>query len=165
MRLGTSIVGSVCGIAMMASIAAAQAAPANVGGPNALALASVVAFHSSTLGSYGRRIMARLFAGNSSISFPPNMTLSVKADSITCQSSNVDIVARNCEITFGTGKRSFTGREANELFATLATAGVAAEGAAGSMIESVSDLVCTIDPNEIKKKAGGGAMCEFTSGQ
>jgi hypothetical protein len=47
----------------------------------------------------------------------------------------------------------------------LTTAGIASEGAAGSVVESVSKLVCTVDPNEIKQKAGGGADCSFMTGQ
>jgi hypothetical protein len=47
------------------------------------------------------------------------------------------------------------GREANEL------AGVPSQGAASSSTESVPKLRCTIDPNEIMRKAGGGATYTF----
>jgi hypothetical protein len=144
---------------------AASAASGSAAGPAALALASVVASHSSLLASFDRRAMARLFAGNSAVSFPPNRKISVSADSIVCRASNVDITLRTCELAFGPGKRSLKGREANELFATLAAAGVASEGAAGSIVESVTKLNCTIDPNEIRQKAGGGAQCAFETGQ
>src|ERR1700674_5557241 len=140
-----------------AAITAAEAASAS--GPTALALAGVIAQHSSVLGSYDRRAVRRLFDGNSSISFPPNRKISVKADSAVCRVSDVDVTARSCELVFGAAKRSFKGQIANEVFATLAAAGVASEGAAGSIIESVKRLVCTLDPKEIKQKAGGGADC------
>jgi ABC-type amino acid transport substrate-binding protein len=39
------------------------------------------------------------------------------------------------------------------------------EGAAGSIVENISKLECTIDPNEIKKKDGVGAECTFERGQ
>jgi hypothetical protein len=146
-------------------VSTASAASGSASGPAALALAGVVAAHSSVLGSFDRRAMARLFAGNSAISFPPNRKISVSADSIVCRASNVDITSRTCELAFGAGKRLLKGREANELFATLAAAGVAPEGAAGSIIESVAKLACTIDPNEIRQKAGGGAQCVFETGQ
>ncbi len=71
-----------------------------------------------------------------------------------CRISNVAITERSCEITFSKGKRSLKGRAANEVYATLASAGVAAEGAAGSMIESVSKLSCTLDLGEIKQNTG-----------
>ena len=58
-----------------------------------------------------------------------------------------------------------TGREANEVSATGLTAGATSEGAAGSIVESISKLECAIDPNEIMKKAGGGAECKFETGQ
>ena len=79
--------------------------------------------------------------------------------------SNVDITSRSCELNFGVRKRTLTGREANEIFATAAAAGIAAEGAAGSSIESISKLRCTLDPNEIMQKAGGGAECSYETGQ
>ena len=38
------------------------------------------------------------------------------------------------------------------------------DGAAGSVFEGLSKLDCTIDPAEIKQKAGGGANCTFNPG-
>ena len=143
----------------------ASAASGNASGPAALALAAVVASHSSVLGSFDLRAMARLFSGNSRISFPPNRKISVTADSVACRTSNVDITSRTCELAFGAAKRVLKGREANELFATLAAAGVVSEGGAGSPIEGVTKLTCTVDPNEIRQKEGGGAQCAFETGQ
>ena len=37
-------------------------------------------------------------------------------------------------------------------------------GDAGSVTESLSKLNCTLDPAEIKQKAGGGASCSFETG-
>jgi hypothetical protein len=57
------------------------------------------------------------------------------------------------------------------LRATIATCsrlskfGATSEGAGGSIIESISKLEFTIDPNEIMKKAGGGAECKLETGQ
>jgi len=135
----------------------ASAASGNASGPAALALAAVVASHSSVLGSFDLRAMARLLSGNSRISFPPNRKISVTADSVVCRTSNVDITSRTCELAFGAAKRVLKGREANELFATLAAAGVVSEG--------VTKLTCTVDPNEIRQKEGGGAQCAFETGQ
>ena len=146
-------------------VSTAAAAPGSASGPAALALAGVVAAHSSVLGSFDRRAMARLFGGHSGISFPPNRKISVTADSIICRASNVVITARTCELAFRAGKRLLEGREANELAATLVAAGVTPEGAAGSIVESVTKLACTIDPTEIRQKAGGGAQCAFETGQ
>jgi len=143
----------------------ASATSGSTSGPAALALVGAVASHSSVLVSFDRRAMARLFGGNSSISFPSNRTISVAVDSIVCRTSNVDITSRRCELAFGASKRALKGREANELNATLAVAGVASEGAAGSVIESVTKLACKIDPREIRQKAGGGAQCTFETGQ
>jgi hypothetical protein len=153
------------------SLALAQAATtftvaqaASASGPSALALAGVVAEHSSVLGSFDKRAVRRLFDGHSNIGFPPNRKISVKAETVSCRASDVDITSRSCELVFGPGKRHLTGRQANEVFATLAAAGVASEGAAGSINEAIKNLVCTLDPKVIKEKAGGGADCMFDAG-
>jgi hypothetical protein len=143
-----------------AAMSAASAAPATASGPVALALAAVVAQY-SPLPAYEKKTMARLFAGDSNFHVKSSKTISVTADTIVCRTSNVDIAARSCELTFKSAKRSLKGREANEIFATLATAGVTQEGAAGSNFESISTLNCTIDPDQIGQKSGGGADCSF----
>src|SRR6478735_4604263 len=143
----------------------ASAAPGSATGPTALALAAVIAQHSPAVRAFDKRVIARLFRGNNRFGFTPNTKISVDADSVVCRVSNVDITSRSCELTFGSRKRTLTGREANEVGATAAAAGVPSEGAAGSSIESISKLRCTIDPNEIMQKAGGGANCTFETGQ
>jgi len=117
-----------------------------------------------------KKLIAGLFDGGAKADAKagdaPKKKLSIMADSILCKASNVDLTARSCEIIFKTGKRaSFKGREANEVFATLAMAGVTPEGAAGSMIENVSKLNCTLDPGAINDKSGGGAECSFRTGE
>jgi hypothetical protein len=154
-----------CAIGHAATVSSASAASATASGPSALALAAVVASHGSLLGSFDKRAMARLFSGNANIGFPPNKKISVMADSIICRTSDVDITARSCDLTFKSHKRTLTGRDANELYGTIAVAGVASEGASGSIIESIMMLECTIDPNVMKQKAGGGADCTFEAGQ
>ena len=144
-----------------AAASTASAAPATVTGPVALALAAVVVAQHSSLPTYDKKVMAKLFAADSVFFIAPKTKISVTADNITCRTSNVDIAARSCNLTFKTSKKALKGREANELFATAATANVPAEGAAGSNIESFSKLNCTVDPQEVRQKAGGGAECSF----
>src|SRR5262245_61052983 len=149
----------------------ASAAPGTATGPAALALAAVIAQHSPVVRTFDRRVIARLFRGNTRFGFTPNTKISIDADSVVCRVNNVDITSRSCELKFGSGTRfgprtrTMTGREANEIGATAAGAGVPSQGAAGSSIESISNLRCTIDPNEIMQKAGGGAECSFETGQ
>jgi hypothetical protein len=57
------------------------------------------------------------------------------------------------------------GRQASEIYATAAAAGDAAEGASGSLVQSISNLACTVNAREIEQKAGGGAECTFETGQ
>jgi len=141
---------------------AASAAPATANGPTALALAGVVALYSPLLSSDEREAVSAFFVGQSGVRYAKK--ISVTADKIVCRVSNVDITARSCELTFKGAKQTITGRRASEIFATEAMAGVAPDGAAGSSTESLSKLSCTIDPAEIKQKAGGGATCTFETG-
>jgi hypothetical protein len=130
-----------------------------------LALAAVVAQHSSLLSAQEKDALARSFNGEVNIGFPANHKISVKADTVVCRVSDVDIAERSCEVTFGMQKISFKGREANELNVTAFAAGVASERAAGTIFTSFSHLDCTIDPQEIKQKTGGGANCTFDTEQ
>jgi hypothetical protein len=134
----------------------ASAAPVSVSGSTAVAVAGVIAPYSPLLSAHEKRTIADLFNGHK---------LTVTAESIVCRVSNVDITARSCELTFDKFARTLKGREANEVNATLAAAGAVAEGAAGSMIQSVTNLTCTLDPNVIKDNAGGGADCSFATDQ
>ena len=144
-----------------AGIAAAAAAPSTVSGSTALALAGVVA-PLSALPAAEKKVVAAFFAGNTNVSYARKIT--VTADKIVCRTSNVDITARSCELTFAGKTRTLKGREANEIFATEAMAGVPSDGAAGSIFESLSKLSCTLDPKALKDKAGAGADCSFEPG-
>jgi hypothetical protein len=137
---------------------ASAAAAASVAGAAALALAGVVAQY-APLPAANKHAVAAFFKGDTN--FPYKGKISVTADKIVCRTSNVDITARSCEVTFKTKKQTLNGREANELFATEAVAGIPADGAAGSNFESLSKLNCTLDPAQLKQKGGGGAECSF----
>jgi hypothetical protein len=147
---------------LVANQAAAASMTAN--GSSALALAALVAPHGRTLGVVDRVALARLFSGRTNFGYPANRKIMVSADAIDCRVSNVDITERSCELTFTTSKRTLKGREAHELYATLVEAGVPSDGAAGTIHESISHLLCTIDPNAIKQKDGSGAECKFDTG-
>jgi hypothetical protein len=145
-------------------VASESAAAATASGSSALALAALVAADSRLLPRQDRSLMARMFAGYLNFRFPANRKITIKADSIVCRASNIDITQRSCQLTFGAKKVMLNGRKAHEMFATIAEVGVPADGAAGTIFESLSHLVCTIDPNEVKQKAGGGATCNFDPG-
>src|SRR5262245_25821035 len=141
-----------------------SASAASATGASALALASLVAAF-SPLDRDEKDVLMRLFGGNSNISFPAGAKIIVKADAVVCRSSNVDITSRSCKLSFSVATVDVTGgRLAHELYATIAEVGVPPDGAAGSVFESMSHLVCTIDPNVIAQKAGGGADCTFDPG-
>jgi hypothetical protein len=136
----------------------AAAAGGSISGQAALAMAGVVA-PSSSLPAAEKKAVAAFFAGKTNVPYTKKIT--VTADKIVCRTSNVDITARSCELTFGTATKKFTGREANEVYSTEAMAGIPPDGAAGSNFESVSKLSCILDPAQLKDKAGAGADCTY----
>jgi hypothetical protein len=141
---------------------AAQAAHADsTGGNGALALAALVGERSPALDAPEREALGYMLDGNLNVAFPADKKITVKADRVVCRASNVDISAHSCELAFGSRKITRTGRAAHELYATLIEAGVSPEGAAGSMIAGITKLVCTLDPNALKERGGGGADCTF----
>ena len=143
---------------------AARAAPVTVSGQAALALAALVGEYSPLLSAHDKHTLARVFDGGLQGHFGAAQTITVQADSIVCRASNVDITARSCELTFGTNKPTVRGRKAHELFATLAEVGVPSEGAAGTVFESLTQMTCTVDLNQLLQRAGGGAVCSFSPG-
>jgi hypothetical protein len=151
--------------ALALSLSAACASPALAGsssGSPALAVAALIAPYSPDLSALDKVTVAALFDGESGKVAAKK--ISITADKIACRSSNVDLTSRSCELTFKGGTHALKGREANELFATLALAGVPPEGAAGSNIASASKLRCTLDIAAIKQRDGGGASCSFDGG-
>jgi hypothetical protein len=137
----------------------AAAAAVGVTGSTAVAVAGVIAPYSPLLSAHEKRTIAGLFSGNARA----GSKLTVTTESIVCRVGNVDITARSCEMTFDKGTRTLKGREANEVNATLTVAGAVAEGAAGSMTQTVTKLSCALDPNVIKDNSGGGADCSFAT--
>jgi hypothetical protein len=151
-------------VTCLATASTAFAAAGTASGPSALALAAVVAEHSSVLGAFDRRAVRSMFSGKDNLVIARTQKITVAVDAVVCKMSNVDITARSCVLTVKGHDRTVTGRDANEIFGTLALAGVQSEGAAGSIIASVKNLQCTLDPTVIKQKAGGGADCKFDTG-
>jgi len=152
----TAILASTLSLA-----AVSTASAATVSGSTALALAGVVA-PLSPLPAAEKKIVAKLFGGNSQVKYAKKIV--VTADKIVCRASNVDITSRSCELTFKGKTKTVKGREANEIFATEALAGVPSDGAAGTIFESLTKLSCTLDPKVIKENGGGGAGCTFEPG-
>jgi hypothetical protein len=136
---------------------------ASTTGHSALALAAVVAPHSPALSQQDKAVMAALFDGHAP-TFPAGQKITINADSVTCFAGDVSINTFSCNLTFGKSTITVTGRKGNEIFATLIEAGVPSDGAAGKIYESLAQLSCTIDPNEIKQNTGGGASCSFAPG-
>jgi hypothetical protein len=135
---------------------------ATINGQAALALAAVVSLY-APLPAANKKAVAALFKGDTNFPYSPKIT--VTADKIVCKTSNVDLTARSCELKFKNTSKTLKGRDANEVYATAAMAGIAPEGAAGSNIESLSKLSCTLDPKALKDKAGAGAECSYEATQ
>jgi hypothetical protein len=130
----------------------------SVDGNGALALATLVAEHSPNMKAGDKFLLGKFLNGQI---YASKKKIAVAADGVTCKTSDVDITHHSCDLTFGAKKITTHGRKAHELYATLAEVGVPPDGTAGSIFEAVSNLDCTIDPVEVKQKAGGGAHCTF----
>ena len=144
------------GALLLAGIATATAT--SITGSPALALAAVVAAHSPSLPAADKQTIAGLFDGRRG---KATGRISVIADKIVCRIGNVDIAARSCEVSFASKTVSLTGREANELYATEAMAGVASDGTAGTIYKSLSRLKCALNLNAIRQRDGSGADCSY----
>src|SRR5258707_12118036 len=86
----------------------AFAAPGTATGPTALALAAVIVQHSPAVRAFDKRVIARLFRGNTSFGFTPNTKISIDADSAVCPESIIDTTSGTCALTFGPRKRTLT---------------------------------------------------------
>ena len=106
-------------------------------------------------------LIRRLFNGHFHQLRADSKVISVEANAIVCSVGNVDLTAHSCKLTFGSKTINLTGDKAYELYATMSQAGVPSEGSAGAVHESLSHLVCAINPLEIEKRDGGGADCTF----
>ncbi len=130
-------------------------------GNGALALAALVGQHAPQLDQEQKSLLLNYLNGDAEAKFPEGGALSVKADSVVCRISNVDITFHSCDLTFGARKVTITGRVAHELYATLVENGIPGDGAAGSNYEAIGALDCAINPGEVASKGGGGAKCDF----
>jgi hypothetical protein len=145
-------------------LAGQPALAAGSSGSSALALAALVGAHSPDLYPRQKIELARLLDGHTTPPYPAGAKIEVRADSVGCRASDVDITLHDCTLSFGKRRASLGGRAAHELYATLIEAGVQSSGAAGSIYESVSHLACTVDPHVVAEKGGGGADCKFSPG-
>jgi hypothetical protein len=148
--------------ALMAAIGlclGAQAASAfEITGSAALSLAARVGDRSPLTSLWAKGLLGVYLDGRPTARYLGSGKIEVKADSVQCRIGNVDITARHCSLTFGAKTVSVKGRSAQALYATLVEAGIPQSGAAG-----LTGLLCTIDPAEVRRQAGGGATCTFTA--
>jgi len=135
------------------------ASAASISGSAALALAAVVASYSPALSPAEKKQVAAIFDGKGEGSSMGKITIA--ADRVICRSSNVDLTARSCELSFGRKTQSIAGRQASELYATEAMVGIPADGAAGTIYEGLANLKCTLDPQALRQNDGSGAQCSY----
>lgn len=152
-------------LSVLVLFGASQAAEAQtISGSAAVSLAAGVAQLSPFVAAPSKTLLDAYANGRADAPHPRGLRVRVAASSVTCRAGNVDITAHSCTIRFANGPTvSSGGRSAHELYATLIEAGVQPDGAAGSIYTAVSDLVCTIDADEIAQRTGGGANCSFAA--
>jgi hypothetical protein len=141
---------------LTAGSALAGAANGNAG----LVLAAIVGPKDPSL-STPDKVVLEEFLNESTKAKSKEPVIEVKADEIVCRVSNVAIVTHFCDLTFGNKKVHLAGRQGAELNAVMAWAGVPAEGAAGSVYESVKNFDCKVTVAEVEQNAGGGVTCSY----
>ncbi len=154
----------LCAIPLLLAGQPAMAASGSTDGNAALALAALVAQHTpNTLVSNAHKaLLAQYLAGHSNAPHPAGTTIHFTTGALVCAAGNVDITHHRCTLALGSTHPTLTGRQAHELYATFAEAGVASDGAAGTLFESVTHLTCTIKADDVKANGGGGAHCDYT---
>jgi hypothetical protein len=147
---------------LLISLASANpAAAANATGHGALALAAILGQYDPSLGPRTKAGLLRLLADKS---YGRTGTLTVDMAEATCRAGDVDLKAFNCALTYGTGTINLKGRQAAELYATLAEAGIPSDGAAGTIYESAKSISCNLNLTELGGPGtgdGGGAGCTY----
>ena len=146
---------------IMALALACSAGPvcaATSSGYAALAVAALVGGYSPLLGTPEKTVLRAVFDGDA---FAGGATIRVRADSVVCHAGDVDIAAFACDLKFGPHAVDLTGRQANELFASLTEMGVATDGAAGTIYVSVSKLQCVVSSAKVAHRDGSGADCAY----
>jgi hypothetical protein len=147
---------TICALAVLLGPGNAYAAT-SLRGTGALALAALVGLHSPNVSARDRSALSSMLNGDRD--FVASSKINVVAQSVLCNSTNVDLTRHSCEIKFGSDTRELSGREAHELYATLIENGVANDPGAGSNHFTVSNLDCPITIKHIKNYEGGGADC------
>jgi hypothetical protein len=148
-------------VALSLSLAGPTAIAGTLSGNGALSLAALIGQESPHLTRAEKSLLLKYLNGEAKATFPKGKNVVVKADSVTCRISNVDITAHFCDLKFGARTVAFSGRGAHELYATLIESGMPSDGAAGSMFEAVGALDCKIIPAEVAEAGGGGAKCDY----
>src|SRR5262249_60278098 len=102
-------------LALLPLLAVTPALADQAGGNAGLALAALVSFQSPLVSAHDKQIMTYMLNGNLNFSYPAGKKIVVKADSIVCRASNVDISSHSCAFTFGAKKPSTSAPAAHEL--------------------------------------------------
>ena len=151
-------------LVLVLALTAPHAASAKeASGSGALALAALVARVSPLVAPPGKAALKKFLNGQADFKFPKGRKITVTAGKVACRSSNVDITAHGCDLSFGTKDVKLKGRAAHELYATLLEAGVEPNPGAGNVWVTAAKLKCVIDVDEVKAKAGGGATCHYAA--
>jgi hypothetical protein len=128
----------------------------------ALAVAALVGERSPALSVTERGILRGYLDGQAAGS--GRLRIRVTSDAVTCNARNDDLTAYSCDLTFGSADIAIQGHAAQNLFTTLAQAGVPADRSAGNIYEGVTNLSCTIDTEQIGQNSGAGAHCDYEPG-
>ena len=154
--------GGIVLISALLLSGAAQAAPATIGGEPALAFAAFVGAYSPSLTAAQKRVLRRFLAGETSFT-SSSASISFQIAAVHCLKGDVELQEHSCQITYGSQVTALKGEEGAAITAVMATGGVFADGAAGTIHYDMTDVTCTLNVAELKSPDGGGASCSYTA--
>ena len=133
----------------------------NVDDDSSMLVAALVGGYSPTLNAAQKGVLTHYLAGEPTLDAAA-AKFQVNADKVACTSSNRDLKAWACDLTFGAKTVHLAGRAASELDTALGLTGLLQDVAMGTSTIGAKPMRCTLDPAAIAARTKGGAACALT---
>jgi len=135
--------------------------PINVDDDSSLLVAALVGAYAPASTAADKAVLTHYLAGQPTLDAAA-AKFQVNADKVACNSSNRDLKAWTCDLTFGAKTVHLAGRAASELDTALGLTGLLQDVAMGTSTIGAKPMRCTLDPAAIAARTKGGAACALT---
>jgi hypothetical protein len=133
----------------------------NVDDDSSMLVAALVGAYSPTAAAADKAVLTHYLAGQPTLDAAA-AKFQVNADKVACNSSNRNLKAWTCDLTFGAKTVHLTARAASELDTALNLTGLLQDVAMGTSAIGAKPMRCTLDPAAIATRTKGGAVCALT---